>query len=93
VRSYRTFSPLPLALRKAHAKGGSFSVALIPGVAPAGRYPAPFFRGARTFLHRSLSAIAAAVTQPTDWAGLGICWGHVNKTLKSQKSGPFAVAV
>jgi hypothetical protein len=23
----------------------------IPGVAPAGRYPAPYFRGARTFLH------------------------------------------
>ena len=30
--------------------GGLLSVALIPGVAPAGRYPAPCFHGARTFL-------------------------------------------
>ena len=36
-----------------------------PGVAPAGRYPAPFFRGARTFLPCNLSVIAAAVIRPT----------------------------
>jgi hypothetical protein len=53
-------------------------VALVPGVTPAGRYPAPFFRGARTFLHRSLSAYAAAVTQPTGKRGLGICGHYVN---------------
>jgi hypothetical protein len=41
-----------------------------PGVAPAGRYPAPFFRGARTFLPRSLSADAAAVIQPTGVSGV-----------------------
>ena len=35
-----------------------------PGVAPAGRYPAPFSRGARTFLPRALSSIAAAVIRP-----------------------------
>jgi hypothetical protein len=59
VRSYRTFSPLPKKFRR-FVLCGTF-----PGVAPAGRYPAPFFRGARTFLHRTLSSLAAAVTQPT----------------------------
>jgi hypothetical protein len=45
VRSYRTFSPLPhLATRRFDLCGA------IPGVAPAGRYPASLFRGARTFL-------------------------------------------
>src|SRR5580704_1330095 len=51
VRSYRTLSPLPsrlMALRPAirrFAFCGAF-----PGVAPAGRYPAPYPYGARTFL-------------------------------------------
>ena len=44
VRSYRTLSPLPSSRRR-FAFCGTF-----PGVAPAGRYPAPCFRGARTFL-------------------------------------------
>lgn len=46
VRSYRTLSPLPLAWRSALC--GAF-----PGVAPAGRYPAPSLHGARTFLSRA----------------------------------------
>jgi hypothetical protein len=37
-----------------------------PGVAPAGCYPAPYFRGARTFLPRTLSGLAGAAIQPTD---------------------------
>ena len=45
VRSYRTFSPLLLAERFVFC--GAF-----PGVAPAGRYPAPCFHGARTFLRQ-----------------------------------------
>ena len=46
VRSYRTLSPLP-------TNGGRFAFCgTFPGVAPAGRYPAPCFRGARTFLPR-----------------------------------------
>ena len=50
VRSYRTFSPLP-----ASEKPGRRSAlcGTVPGVAPAGRYPAPCFRGARTFLPRA----------------------------------------
>ena len=47
VRSYRTISPLPPGFWPGLAVCfcGTF-----PGVAPAGRYPAPCFRGARTFL-------------------------------------------
>ena len=37
-----------------------------PGVAPAGRYPAPYVDGARTFLPGGLSAIAGAAVRPTD---------------------------
>jgi len=50
VRSYRTVSPLPapLARNRRSVFCGTF-----PGVAPAGRYPAPCFRGARTFLPRA----------------------------------------
>ncbi len=70
VRSYRTFSPLPL---------GQFSLTerrfvlcgAIPGVAPAGRYPAPCVYGARTFLPRGLSTFAEAAVQPTDGALMG----------------------
>ena len=48
VRSYRTLSPLPRDSRSGH---GRFAFCgTFPGVAPAGRYPAPCFRGARTFL-------------------------------------------
>ena len=45
VRSYRTLSPLPGPKAGRFAFCGTF-----PRVAPAGRYPAPCFRGARTFL-------------------------------------------
>ena len=40
-----------------------------PGVAPAGRYPAPCLRGARTFLDAS----RAAAARPTDPLGMGMC--------------------
>ena len=41
-----------------------------PKVALAGCYPAPCFRGARTFLPRGLSALAAAAVRPTGAPGL-----------------------
>jgi hypothetical protein len=44
VRSYRTLSPLPRNPRRFAFCG------TVPGVAPAGGYPAPCFQGARTFL-------------------------------------------
>ncbi|GES48235.1 hypothetical protein Rhsp01_04720 [Rhizobium sp. NBRC 114257] len=45
VGSYPTLSPLPDPEIGRFAFCGTF-----PEVAPAGRYPAPCFRGARTFL-------------------------------------------
>ena len=42
-----------------------------PGVAPAGRYPAPYVDGARTFLPRSLSTVAGAAVRPTDALRMG----------------------
>jgi len=59
VRSYRTFSPLqppPFipAPRVGRAGWGKRFVfcGTVPGVAPAGGYPAPYVDGARTFLSR-----------------------------------------
>jgi hypothetical protein len=63
VRSYRTLSPLPAAVfndgRRRSALCGTF-----PGVTPAGRYPAPCFRGARTFLPSAPKGRGAAI-QPS----------------------------
>ena len=57
VRSYRTISPLPAAV----ARDRRFVFCgTVSGVAPAGRYPAPCFRGARTFLTAAGFPIAAA---------------------------------
>src|SRR5258706_12297607 len=52
VRSYRTISPLPPAGPTSET-GRAWRYVFcgtFPGVAPAGRYPAPCLRGARTFL-------------------------------------------
>src|SRR3984893_5387370 len=49
VRSYRTVSPLPSARCSGTDRRCTFC-GTFPGVAPAGRYPAPYLRGARTFL-------------------------------------------
>ena len=49
VRSYRTVSPLP-ALPVAGRSRRSVLCGTFPGLTPAGRYPAPFVHGARTFL-------------------------------------------
>ena len=57
VRSYRTLSPLPERVGR-FAFCGTF-----PGVASAGNYPAPCFRGARTFL----SPPAAGSGHPAIW--------------------------
>src|SRR5262249_41901692 len=71
VRSYRTFSPLP---REARRQAGRFVLCgTFPRVAPAGRYPAPHVKGARTFLPGGLSALAGAAVRPTD----GLRNGHL----------------
>ena len=59
------------------ASGGLFSVALSLGLTPAGRYPAPYVHGARTFLSGHLSALTRATVQPTDTLGMGCRRTHV----------------
>jgi hypothetical protein len=49
VRSYRTVSPLPPARSSRDGRRCTFC-GTFPRVAPAGCYPAPYLRGARTFL-------------------------------------------
>ena len=76
VGSYPTLSPLPRS-RSAIARFafcGTF-----PGVAPAGCYPAPCFRGARTFLTRRLSAVAGAAARPAGSGDKGVCRGKRNR--------------
>jgi hypothetical protein len=58
------------------ARGGLLFCGTVPGVTPAGRYPAPFVRGARTFLPAALSGppfqdFGGAAVQPTDIHGMG----------------------
>jgi len=64
VRSYRTLSPLPSARPRPEAARRYSFCGTFPGVAPAGRYPAPCLRGARTFLppHRRRAAIRPSGT-------------------------------
>src|SRR5712675_3033086 len=71
----------PCSVRR---RSGSFSVALSLGLPPAGRYPAPYVDGARTFLPRSLSTIAGAAVRPTDGLGMG-AWGRGVKPRKRSK--------
>ena len=83
VRSYRTFSPL-LSLPE---EGERFVLCgTVPGVAPAGRYPAPYVDGARTFLPSNLSAIAGAAVRPTDALGMGVQGGRV-KPINAARNG------
>ena len=78
VRSYRTFSPLPR--RSPKGEGGRFVLCgTFPGVAPAGRYPAPHVDGARTFLPRSLSTVAGAAVRPTDGLRMGAAAAFVKQ--------------
>jgi hypothetical protein len=62
VRSYRTISPLPPARGPRTGRRCIFC-GTFPGVAPAGGYPAPYLRGARTFL----SPLGAESGHPAVW--------------------------
>ena len=73
VRSYRTISPLP---RADTARGSAVRrfvfCGTVPGVSPAGCYPAPHVHGARTFLPGDLSVPAGAAVRPTDVESNGV---------------------
>ena len=67
VRSYRTISPLP-----AHGfpcRGRYVFCGTFPGVAPAGGWPAPYSRGARTFLRRGWKIGGG---HPVVWRGVDV---------------------
>ena len=62
-----------------------------PGVAPAGRYPAPCFRGARTFLPPCRSATGVKGSHPAVWRLLGRPPGHRRQSIHDRR-GPAAVS-
>src|SRR5680860_563348 len=63
------FHPYPL---EPEGKGGRFAFCgTFPGVAPAGRYPAPCFRGARTFLPALIRNTGGAAIRPADPSNKG----------------------
>src|SRR5581483_4902017 len=61
-----------LAAEIRYAPRRSVFCGTFPKVTLAGRYPAPYVHGARTFLCGPLSGIAAAAVQPTDCLGMGV---------------------
>jgi hypothetical protein len=72
VRSYRTISPLPPMIPKGSMGSAVCFCGTFPGVAPAGGYPAPCLRGARTFLPPP--GISPGEERPSDrlaWEDLG----------------------
>ena len=73
VRSYRTISPLPQQIMpRRYVFCGT-----VPGFAPAGCYPAPFVRGARTFLSGNLSVSSERPSDRLTPSGMGILRGSV----------------
>ncbi len=75
--------------RSFRGEGGRFVLCgTFPGVAPAGRYPAPYVDGARTFLPGHLSAIAGAAVRPTDDIGMGVSARDV-KLMPCRGRGSF----
>ena len=62
VGSYPTVSPLPAPLPRPRR---TVLCGAFPGVSPAGRYPAPFLRGARTFLAPSRLREGSAAIRPS----------------------------
>src|SRR5947209_19136801 len=69
-----TLAAPPFRVGKRFVLCGTF-----PGVAPAGRYPAPYVDGDRTFLSDSLSTVAGAAVRPTDVLVMGAQVGRVKE--------------
>jgi len=60
---------------------------------PAGRYPAPFVHGARTFLPGALSSLAGAAVQPTDRSRNGDRKARRQVSLAGAASGAVSGAM
>ena len=76
VRSYRTLSPLPVEAFRRFAFCGTF-----PKVTLAGRYPAPCFRGARTFLSYAGFPCITAIIRPSTAQGCRTYHGLMQQGL------------
>ena len=78
---FHPYCPLPISPPQGESGVGKRFVlcGTVPGVAPAGRYPAPYVDGARTFLPGHLSMIAGAAVRPTDALLMGIQGRYVKK--------------
>jgi hypothetical protein len=72
-----------LAAAKRNAPRRFVLCGTVPGLASAGCYPAPFVRGARTFLPGDLSVFAGAAVRPTDRTGNG----HSRCRRQGRKTG------
>src|ERR1700675_4001041 len=70
VRSSRTVSPFPSPPLAGRSRR-SVLCGTIPELAPAGRYPAPFVHGARTFLPGNLSVLPERPSGRLTWEGMG----------------------
>src|SRR5438105_4243028 len=80
-----------LAARRPEGRTGSAVCfcGTFPGVAPAGRYPAPYFRGARTFLPPSgIWPERRAAIRPSDWDDLGRRAPPVKRLLETRIKSP-----
>src|SRR5262249_33766790 len=70
--------PFTLTAAKRYAPRRSALCGTFPEACPregtnsAGRYPAPYVHGARTFLPGDLSVLAGAAVRPTDALGMGV---------------------
>src|SRR5437763_8771989 len=78
---FHPYPPKPEGEGKRFVLCGTF-----PGVAPAGRYPAPYVDGARTFLSSHLSVIAGAAVRPTDVLVMG-SWTRRVKEFQGDNAG------
>jgi hypothetical protein len=72
-----------LAAAKRNAPRRFVFCGTVPGFASAGCYPAPFVRGARTFLPGNLSVFAGAAVRPTDRIGNG----HSRRRRQGRRTG------
>src|SRR5580704_10462740 len=85
VRCYRTVSPLPSPPVAGRSRR-SVLCGTIPGLAPAGRYPAPFVHGARTFLPGNLSVLPERPSGRLTQQGMGSLSAAVKRPNFTRRS-------
>ena len=90
VRFYRAVSPLPRPAPRPEGKEGARRSVLcgtVPGVTPAGRYPAPHVHGARTFLPGGLSTSPGRPSSRLTSQAMGCDGGYVKAHAARRQAG------